>query len=282
MDAIEAKVLSSPVNAWGKLMYRCFPYRKNVIQKNIEQVFGEKLSKRAKDHLVKAFYSHLGQILKETLKLRFLNEAQLQALVDVEGHEHLLHVAEKGKGVLVLTGHFGNWEFAPFGGMLQFKQFKGHFHFIRRELGWKFVEKLLFRRYHNAGLRVIGKKNALERILTALEQNHAVVFVMDQHALTVNKDGIAVDFFGKKAGTYRSLAMIANYTEVDVVPAASYRTADNRHVLKFFPPISLIRSDDVIHDNTLRYNQILEQIILEQPVQWWWLHKRWKLDEASF
>lgn len=276
MATIESKVLSSPVNAWGTLMYRCFPYRKKVIQENIEQVFGDKLSPEAKTHLVKAFYSHLGKILKETLQLRFLNEAQLKALVDVQGHEYLMQVSKKGKGVLVLTGHFGNWEFAPLGGMLQFKDFTGHFHFIRRELGWKFIEKLLFKRYHNAGLRVIGKRNALERILKALEQNHAVVFVLDQHALTVNKDGIAVDFFGKKAGTYRSLAMIANYTGVDVVPAASYRTSDNRHVLKFFPPIPLLESKNVIHDNTLRYNQILEQIILEQPVQWWWLHKRWK------
>jgi KDO2-lipid IV(A) lauroyltransferase len=281
MNALESKVLDSPINSWGKLMYRFFPYRKQVIHANIEQAFGDNLSLDAKTHLVKAFYSHLGLIIKETLQLRFLSEEKLKSKVNVEGLEHLLSVAEKGKGVLVLTGHFGNWEFAPLGGMQQFKQFTGQLHFVRRELGWKFVEKLLFKRYHNAGLRVIGKKNALDRILNALEQNHGVVFVLDQHALTVNKDGIAVEFFGKKAGTYRSLAMIANYTDVDVVPAAGYRTADNQHVLKFYPPISLIKSKDTIYDNTLRYNQILEQIILEQPVQWWWLHKRWKLKETT-
>lgn len=279
MNTLESRVMASPINWLGELMYRFFPYRKKVIQSNIEQALGDKLSQDAKIHLAKAFYSHLAMIVLETMQLRFLSQEKLKSKVSVEGLEHLLSVAEKGKGVLVLTGHFGNWEVAPLGGMQQFAEYSGQMHFVRREMGWKFIEKLLFKRYHKSGLRVIGKKNALDRILKALEQNHCVVFVLDQHALTVNKDGIAVDFFGKKAGTYRSLAMIANYTEVDVVPAAGFRTAENRHILKFFPPISLIKSKDAIYDNTLRYNQILEQIILEQPAQWWWLHKRWKLPE---
>lgn len=62
------------------------------------------------------------------------------------------------KGVLVVTGHFGNWEFAPLGGVLNFKEFKGQFHFIRRTLRFKFIERIMFKNYYQAGLNVIPKK----------------------------------------------------------------------------------------------------------------------------
>ncbi len=278
--SMEQHVLSRPVTRWGRWMYRFLPYRKKVIEANIRQVFGKHISIEAQQHLAKAFYSHLGKIISETLRLRFLSEQQLMDMVSIEGHQHLFDVAAQGKGVLILTGHFGNWEFAPLGGMPQFKDYKGCFHFIRRELGFKRLEQILFKRYYRAGLQVIPKKNALDKIMQALEHNHAVVFVLDQHASLANKDGIAVEFFGKPAGTYRSLAMVAKYTEVPVVAAAGYRTADNRHVLKFYPPMDLVQpegTESVIEVNTRQYNQILEQIIMEHPEQWWWLHKRWKI-----
>jgi KDO2-lipid IV(A) lauroyltransferase len=280
ISSIEQVVLNRPVNFWGRFMYRFLPYRKKVIMANIGQVFGGRISPAAEQHLAVAFYSHFLKILKETWRLRFLSEEQLMAEVKVEGHQHLLDVAAKQKGVLVLTGHFGNWEFAPLGGILQFRAFQGHFHFIRKSIGFKPLENILFKRYFNAGLKIINKTNALNKIVTALEQNHAVVFVLDQHATLANKDGIAVEFFGKKAGTYRSLAMVSRYTDVPVVPAASYRGPDNKHVLKFYPPIDwqdAESTDKALYLNTKRYNEILEQIILEHPEQWWWLHKRWKI-----
>ena len=273
---LERKILACQIARWGKLIAKLLPYRRKVILANSDIVFGDRISPQAKQHLLIAFYSHLAAIIAETVKLRFLSDQELQAKVTIIGHQHLLDVAAQGKGVLVLTGHFGNWEFAPLGGIAQFKQFKGHFHFIRKSIGLKFLENILFKRYFQAGLKIIIKEHALDKILSALEHNHAVIFVMDQHATLANKDGIAVEFFGKKAGTYRSLAMVSAYADVPVVPAASYRTNDNKHVLEFFAPIAA-NSSQTLYQNTLQYNQILEKIILEHPEQWWWLHKRWKI-----
>ena len=226
-----------PVSRAGKFIYRWLPYRKKVITDNICQVYGEKLSVKEKEHLIQAFYSHLLTSLKETILLRFMSDHTLKQQVEVRGHEKLLKIAEEGRGVLVLTGHFGNWEFAPIGGIMNFDDYKGQFHFIRRTLGNKLIERILFRRYFRAGLNVIPKKNSLFQVMDALEQNHAVVFVLDQHASLVNRDGVAVEFFGKKAGTYRSLASIARNTGVPVVPAAGYRLKNKKHVLEFHDPI---------------------------------------------
>jgi KDO2-lipid IV(A) lauroyltransferase len=270
-----------PLSLSGCFLYRYLPYRRKVIMANIAQVFGDNLTTEQQVRLAKAFYSHLATSIKEAIQLRFMSEQKLSQRVEVRGHERLLAIAAKNQGVLILTGHFGNWEFAPLGGILNFKQFQGQFHFIRRTLGSKVLERILFNRYYRAGLNVIPKKNSLQQVCDALEQNHAVVFVLDQHASIVNRDGIAAEFFGKKAGTYRSLASFARHTGVPVVPAASYRLPDGRHVLEFHEPIKWQdygNTQESIYRNTLAYNQALERIILAHPEQWLWLHNRWKLN----
>jgi len=278
------KINALPVSWVGRFIYRCIPYRKKWVLSNINQVFGNALTQQEKIHLAKAYYSHLATSLKEGLQLRFMSEDTLRAKVKVLGHEHMLAVVAQNKGVLVLTGHFGNWEFAPLGGILNFKAFKGQFHFIRRTLRFKALERLMFNTYYKAGLHVIPKKNSLDKVCAALDQNHAVIFVLDQHASLANKDGIAVEFFGKKAGTYRSLATLARHTGIPVVPAAGYRLPDGTHVLEFFEPLpwqDYESNQESLYQNTLVYNQALERIILANPAQWNWMHKRWKLKQDS-
>ncbi|HRD70613.1 MAG TPA: lysophospholipid acyltransferase family protein [Legionella sp.] len=280
MTNLAEQINGLPVSWAGRFLYRFIPYRRRLILANISQVFQERLSNQEKKHLAKAYYSHLATSLKEALLLRFLTEKMLKNKVDVIGHEKMLAVVAQQKGVLVVTGHFGNWEFAPLGGILSFKEFKGQFHFIRRTLRFKALERIMFKNYYQAGLNVIPKKNSLEQVCVALEQNHAVIFVLDQHASLVNRDGIAVEFFGKKAGTYRSLATLARHTGVPVVPAAGYRLPNGNHVLEFYDPIpwkDYETTQESLYQNTLAYNQALERIILANPAQWNWMHKRWKL-----
>lgn len=280
MTNLREQIHALPVTWAGRFLYHCVPYRRKLVLANIEQVFGDRLSRNEKIHLAKSYYSHLATSLKEALQLRFISEDALKDKVEVVGHEHMLGVVAQQKGVLVVTGHFGNWEFAPLGGVLSFKEFKGQFHFIRRTLRFKALERLMFKNYYKAGLNVIPKKNSLDKVCAALDENHAVIFVLDQHASLVNRDGIAVEFFGKKAGTYRSLATLARHTGVPVIPAAGYRLPNGRHVLEFFAPIPWQdhgSTQESLYQNTLAYNQALERIILANPAQWNWMHKRWKL-----
>ena len=257
MSDLNDKISRLPISLVGRFLYACLPYRLRVVRANIEQVFGDTLNRIQKIHLAKAFYSHIATAIKETIQLRFMSNETLRDRVEVRGHEHLI---------------------------ANFKQFEGQFHFIRRTLGSKTLERILFRRYFEAGLRVISQKNSLHQVCDALDQNHAVIFVLDQHALLENRDGIAVEFFGKKAGTYRSLATFSRHTGVPVVPAAGYRLPNGRHVLEFFEPIPWKDYDttqESIYQNTLAYNQALERIIMDHPEQWSWLHKRWKLKEGA-
>ncbi|MCC5792022.1 MAG: lysophospholipid acyltransferase family protein [Legionellaceae bacterium] len=283
MSELAQKIQSLPVSWMGHILYHMLPWRRKIVQANIKQAFGQELDLVGQQKLAKAFYTHLACSLKEMISMRFLSTEQLRARVEVKGYDQLLAEASKGKGVLILTGHFGNWEFAPIGGILNFEAFQGQFHFIRKTLGGaQWIEKILFRRYFQAGLKVIPKKNSLQQVCDALDHNHAVVFVLDQHACLGNRDGVAAEFFGRKAGTYRSLASLARHTGVAVIPAASYRLPNQQHVLEFLEPLNWEEKDslqEAIYHNTCRYNQALEQIICAHPEQWLWFHKRWKIKD---
>lgn len=275
-----------PVSIIGRLLYHFISFRRQDVLSNINQVYGGSLNKSQKIHLMQAFYSHLATSFKEFILLPFMSEKQLRARVHIRIPENqppadILNKWPNGKGALVLTGHFGNWEFAPLGGLLHFKQFVGKFHFIRRIIKNNLIERIVFGRYYRAGLNIIPKNNALEQVSDALNKNHIVVFVFDQHASVVTREGIAVEFFGKKAGTHRSLALFARHTGIPIYPAAGYRLPNGKHVLEFFEPIfwqEYGSSQESIYRNTLAYNQAIEKIILAHPEQWFWFHKRWKLD----
>lgn len=265
----------------GKFFYYCIPFRKKVVLQNMQQVFGNVFSKAEIIKLAQAFYSHIATSLKENLLMRFMTLDHIKNKAEIKGSEFLYElIGNKVKGAILITGHFGNWEFAPIAGILHFTEYKGRFYFVRKLIATQWIEKILFHRYYQAGLQVIPKKNSLDKVCDVLEKNNAVVFVMDQHASIQAKDGIRVDFFGKPAGTFRSPAMIARYTKVPVLPCRSYRREDGIHILEFFKRLewnSAENSKEEIELNTRRYNKILEDFIIEYPDQWLWMHKRWKI-----
>lgn len=259
--------------------YYLFPIRRKVINKNIEIAFGNQLNPAEKLTLAKSFYRHFALFAWENICSPFTSKKAYKKMVDVEGIENLFDAASKGKGVIILTGHFGNWEIACLGGISQFSQYEGLFHFTRKKLRNKWLEKYVFSRFQKSGLNVIIVDNALEKVCEVLEKNELVVFVLDQHANLHNKEGILVDLFSEKAATNKALSLIVRHTGATVVPAAAHRKEGGRHVLSFKKPLEWTpcnTSKEAIEVNTRAYNEALEKMIVENPDQWLWGHKRWK------
>ena len=263
----------------GRMIYRFFPVRRRVVLSNMRRVFGHHLERPEYHRLAQAFYSHIGLFVLETIAYTLKPLRRIAEEVRVLNMEIPLRAAEEGRGLIILTGHFGNWEIACAAGSLRFPKYQGKFHFLRRPISTRWIDGLVLRRFRRAGLEVIPKKNSLLQILDLLGRNEALVFIMDQHA-SVPKDGIPVEFFGEQAGTFRSLALIAKASGAPVIPAHSYREATGRHVLRFEKPLAWIDHDDPAEEtrlNTRGYNAALERMILRHPEQWFWMHKRWKL-----
>jgi KDO2-lipid IV(A) lauroyltransferase len=278
-DPLQQYVAKLSPSLAGKFFYYAIPFRKSVVLANLHKVFADKLDAAQIKKLAQSFYSHVARSLWENLRMRFMPLQQVKSQAKVIGHQHVLTAAEQNKGVLILTGHFGNWEFAPVAAILNFPQFTHRLHVLRRTIKMQWIEKILFRRFYQAGLHVIPKKGSLNRIMDALENNEAVLFIMDQHA-SVPRDGVLANFFGYPAGTFRSLATIAQYSSAPIVPASSYRDQHGQHIVEFFPALDWIKHDNSkqeIQLNTEHFNQILEQLVLRHPEQWLWMHRRWKV-----
>jgi len=272
--AVDAPVLPSLA---GRLMFRFLPLRRDVMLANLRRVYGGAVPEAAIVTLAQAHYGHLLRLLAEFLRFRWMSPARKAALVRVENVEAFIAAQEQGKGVLVLTGHFGNWEVATIAGIASYPQLRGRFHFVRRAIKPRWLDALVTRRFARAGFGVIGKRGSLDRILDLLTGGDVIVFPFDQHAGP--PDGIEVDFFGHPAWTFKSLAIIALATGAPVLPATSWREDDGRHVLRFEAPLAPIEVEDTgeaIRRNTRAYNAVLERMVLARPEQWYWVHRRWK------
>ena len=262
----------------GRVLFHCLPFRRNVILANLNRVYGDTVAPDEIVRLAQAHYGHLWRLFGEFLKFRWLSQARKAALVRVENIEGLVAAVNQGRGVLVLTGHFGNWEVATIAGIGNYPEVRGRFHFVRRAIKPKWLDALVTRRFNQAGFGVLPKRGSLDAILATLAAGDMIVFPFDQHARP--PDGIEVDFFGHPAWTFKSLAIIALATGAPVLPATSWREADGRHVLRFEDPLSPIEcanANDAIRANTRAYNETLERLILARPEQWYWVHRRWKV-----
>ena len=278
-----ALALPAPADAplAGRLLYRLLPLRRRVILENLRRVFGAGVPEGEIVRLAQAHYAHLWRLAGEFVRFRWLSAEKKSALIRVDNVEALARALERGKGVLILTGHFGNFEVATIAGLRHFPHMRGRFHFVRRAIRPRWLDALVNRRFRQGGFGVLGKRGSLDAILERLEAGDLVVFPFDQHASP--PDGIAVDFFGHPAGTFKSLAIMALATGAPVVPASSWREPDGSHVLRFEEALPLIECDKVneeIRRNTRAYNAILEILVLRHPEQWFWVHRRWKLAPA--
>lgn len=262
---------------FGRWLYHLIPYRRELVLENLRRVFGATLPETEIVRLAQAYYAHYGRCVIEFFKLPLMSAARKKQFIRVENMESPLRAHRQGRGIFLLTGHFGNWEVATVAGIQQFPEFKGLFHFVRRPLKPAWLNRFIARRVLRAGFGLIPKKGSLDQILDLLAGGAIVVYVFDQHA--GRKDGVTVDFCGHPASTFKSPALIAMASGVPVIPAACWREPNGTHVLRFEEPITLVESDDpgaAIRENTRAFNAAIERLLLRHPEQWIWMHRRWK------
>ena len=264
----------------GKFFYYCLPFRRAIIEDNIKLILGGSLSPEEQVKFAQCVYGHFASFVKENILLRFLSQSAIQDRVELRDEEYFIQAMAEKRGALFLTGHFGNWEFAPVGAFLQLKILANNpkLHCIRKTFSHQFIDDAFFKPFCEAGIAVIPKDKGLRRALRTLKQGDGIIVVFDQHASPGNT-GIETRFFDKPVGSYRSLAKLAKATQAPVIPTSYFRLASGKHVLQFHPEIPFISDPDPEKEqvlNTQAYNDFIEQTIVAHPEQWIWMHRRWK------
>jgi Kdo2-lipid IVA lauroyltransferase/acyltransferase len=253
---------------------------KHIARTNLRIAFPE-LSNRERDSIALISFQNAAMNLLEISRLTSLAPTNISSLAGydvVQGLENYRAACAKGKGIIFLTGHFSSWELLPTAHALHGYPLS----FIARPLDNSLLERYLLKIRESKGNSVIYKKNSARQILRTLNSGGAVGILMDQN--TSLQEGMFVDFFGIPAATTTSVALFALRTDAPVLPGYLTPMRHGRYTIKFLPPIEVIRTGDMSHDleaNTRRFNQVLENIVREQPETWLWGHKRWKYQPAG-
>ena len=274
------EITSLRVSWLGRICYSLRRHSQSLAIKNINTIFEHTLSPYERNHLAKAYYSHIITSLKECIWLRCLSAKKLESKVEIQGLHYFLDAAKQKKGIILLTGHLGSWEFTPVIGIPTIREFPGRFHVIRKPLRFKFLKSIFHKPWSNHKMRVIDHKNALIKSVKALRKNDAVLFVFDQRAREPHS--FLLNFLKKPAETYSSLAHLVQHLHTPVLPVTTYRQADEKHIIEFYPQIIWATHPDMneaLKINTQQYNRTLEKMILKNPEQWLWSYKRWKFNE---
>jgi KDO2-lipid IV(A) lauroyltransferase len=255
----------------GQVVGRLVRARRQTVLENLRLALPE-ATERERRRIANRSYAQAGRSLMETLRLGRLSPEQLERLVALKGEEHLGAGLALGKGVVLVTGHFGSWELL--GARLTAAGFPVHV--LYKKLHNTLVDESLRQSRHSVGLGTIPQGAALRGISKALRRNEVVGFLFDQDA---RRDGIFVDFFGRPASTFQGPAMFALRSGAALIPVFIHRLGGHRHCLHLHPPLDLAglepdpRSIALI---TARLNSRLEEEIRERPDHYFWLHKRWR------
>jgi KDO2-lipid IV(A) lauroyltransferase len=177
------------------------------------------------------------------------------------------------RGLIMLTGHYGNWEILGYVlATLGFPTVS-----IARPLDNPYVSEFVFGVRERTGQRIIAKKGATQEVVDVLDARGTVGFIADQNA---GSKGIFVDFFGRKASTYKSIALLAMQYEVPVVIGCARRINDRFQFecvcQDVIYPADWKSQDDPMRYITQRYTKAIEDMVRVDPGQYLWVHRRWK------
>lgn len=243
-------------------------YRKRMAE-NIESVLGQEIpDPRERQKLAWRAWLNFALGVLETARVMYFSKEKIISTVVLEGEEHIQRALEKGKGVLALSAHLGN--FTLIGARLAASGYP--FSAVIKSPRNQRFAKLLDHYRRQIGIHTIAAKprrQAVRGILQALRENRIVLIIADEF----RSGDVMVDFFGVKVPAPRGPATLALRTEAATLPMFAIRCAD-RIVLRVDAPLLPLRSDDLeasVVGTTALYTRRIEAAIREYPDQWNWI-----------
>lgn len=256
----------------AKLVYYLLFKHKLIVVHNLSRSFPEK-SLDDVLRIAKASYVSFALVLAEFSDITYLHKDNLHQWCNIKGLDHYTEACRKGKGVLLFSAHFGNWEI----GNAVLAMATKPFIFIYRMLDSPFMEEGITYVRASYGNISLDKENAMLPMIRSLKKGATINLLIDQNVDVY--EGIFVDFFGRPACTTSGLALLAMRTGAPVLPVFTTRRPDGKYLLEIGSEVPISHSGNLdadILENTQNFTKIIEGQIRKYPEQWLWLHQRWK------
>jgi KDO2-lipid IV(A) lauroyltransferase len=260
----------------ARLAFSFLPSRRRILLHNLTAAFPDEPPARIAS-IARRSIERFASALVDFLETGRLSREELLSRVSVAGEEHLRAARSRGKGVFLLSAHFGSWEIGAIVAGLLGEPIAP----VARPLDNPLLEEELARLRRRFGNRPVSKRQAAKELLRAMSRNETVAILVDQNVLP--REAVFVPFFGRPAATTPSLALFHLKTGAAVVPVFTWPEADGRYRLEFERPILAeefggveVDRDERLRRATARYMAVTEAAIRRAPDAWLWIHNRWK------
>ena len=259
-------------NALALTFFNIIPIRKKIVLKNLQIAFPEN-NLRTNKKLAYKIYKSFAISLVEILYLPYLKKEALHNVVECSNPELIVNKFKEGKGVILLSSHFGNWEFIAISVAIQIQL---PFSVIVKPLRNPLVFEWMNKARTKFGNEVVPLGISIRKTYQTLKEKKIVAMVADQRGPA---EGVKVDFFGKKVSIYPGPAVLALKTGAPLICGIPIRDKDYKYKTTLIE-ISLENlpegEDEKVIEISQRYTSYLEKVIREHPEQWLWMHNRWK------
>lgn len=258
----------------GLLLFRLWRERRSIAVRNISAAMarGAIAVSETPEAVIRQHFRNLGKSFAEIVKIYFGRGEEIFRGIEILGREHYENASAKGKGVIIITGHCGNWELLA----LALARNRIPVNGVARAQDNPYLNKAVENIREKYGNRTIYKKGALRNILQGLKKNETIGIVIDQSV--VRSEGIVIDFLSQKSYTMKMPAVLARKTGSPVLPVFIRRVSGG-HVIEIGEEISLDQSVDpkaaLLHD-TMRFASTVEAYVRKNPAEWLWIHRKWK------
>jgi KDO2-lipid IV(A) lauroyltransferase len=261
--------------ALGSLAFRVDKRHRQIGLDNLKHAFGDRYDTDQRNEIIRKVYDHFFMVIMEIVHTpRKIHLTNWRDWLVAENYVPSLDERiTADRPMIVLTGHYGNWELAGYlFGLFGFPTVS-----VARILDNPFLERYIRKFREKTGQMLVPKRGGFEQEIEVLKNNGLLGFLADQDA---GQRGVFVDFFGRPASTHKVIALLAIEHRAPVIVGVSRRIGPGfRYEFRcedVIEPAELLGTPDDVRILTQRYTSALERLIRQDPTQYLWLHRRWK------
>ena len=270
---IPEAILQPIMNFLAWLAYIFDKKHKKIIKTNLDFAYGDSMSEKEKEHIIKKCYKNLIYYLADFIKNQSITKEELAKKITFKNEDILKEALKNGEKVILITAHYGNWELVA----LSMGAFFGNITGVGRALESKYLNTILMKNREQFNIQMLEKNGAMKGMIKALRKGRILGLLVDQN--TADKEGVVVNFFKKKARQSHSTAILSRKFGAVIIPV--FITSDDykNYKITFYDKIEPVKSDDVnkdILELTQKQSDAMEKAIRKKPDEWFWFHKKWK------
>jgi KDO2-lipid IV(A) lauroyltransferase len=242
-----------------------------VADKNLRLAFGQTLSEQERSRLIRRVFQSFGRALAEFLKAPSMTPDQIKQIVQADSYAPVEQVLARGRGMILIAAHFGNWELLARRAALEGYEFA----VVARQSDDPEFNKITDSIRANGGYVVLPRGGSPRAILQRLRGNGIVAILPDQKS-----EDVFVPFFGNLAGTVAGPAVLSLKTGAGIVPMFCPRQPDGSYRVEILPEIDTTSTGDTeadVHRIMAEITRVIEDVVRRYPDQWLWLHDRWRV-----